>query len=477
MRLRHFVVFAVFPLLFCSCRVFFPSLIDLADFEQIDFSTSRVLRSQGGYRGFLMVGDRPGTPHAIAMEEYLVKMGIPGRYYGIFPEFTRRLRTYTTGEEETTLGTNVGVSEYFSSLTSLSANVRVVGIPYTVPFGCSAEEISLIQKSNAVFVMPVGNVSKPEQRFFWDRNRHVSLEGTHFFLWYNAFISDLLPVGKVLVAASVGHGVVDGQTVIFPNENTAMCGDTKEYCFSVYSKNTPSLGGSSSAATIRLSGIAFYLSQLFPTAEEAVSVLRECAIDVGEPGPDREYGVGVVNLFCAPVLEKELSVVSESSKASSTSSTLNTLTDPLLSSSKVLLFSSVDFSWGMQGHVGISYATRSLQAVAVAGFGFAPLGISSSLYQPARVPFVELGVRKPLIPNVAFVGTYGYQIGNLSVHSVRTGLQVEKSLQKVRFSVYGGRHFFRTSVGLPGYQMAGARKVSFSRSAWEARFSLTLPVI
>ena len=292
------------------------------------------------------------------------------------------------------------------------------------PLVVSAEEVSSIQKSNAVFVMPVDNVrSGPEGRFFWDRSRHVSREGTHFFLWYNAFISDLLPVGKVLVAASVGHGVVDGQTVIFPSQTTLMCGDTKEYCFSVYSKNTPPLGGSSSAATIRLAGIAFYLSQLFPTAEEVVSVLRECAIDVGEPGPDREYGVGVVNLFCAPVLEKELSVVSESSKASSTSSTLNTLTDPLLASSKVLLFSSVDFSWGMEGHVGISYATRSLQAVAVAGFGFAPLGISSSLYQPARVPFVELGVRKPLIPNVAFVGTYGYQIGNLSVHSVRTGLQ------------------------------------------------------
>ena len=168
-----------------------------------------------------------------------------------------------------------------------------------------------------------------------------------------------------------------------------------------------------------------------------------------------------------------MAVAANLSQVSGESHTLTTLSHRSFERFSLLLSADVGFQ-GMQGYAGISYATRSLQAVAVAGFGFAPLGISSSFHQLTRVPFVELGVRKPLIPNVAFVGTYGYQIGNLSVHSVRTGLQVEKSLQKVRFSVYGGRHFFRTSVGLPGYQMAGARKVSFSRSAWEARFALSL---
>ena len=471
MFLRIFLLILL-PLSFCSCRVFFPSLIDLADFDQIDFSTSRVIQSQGGYTGFLIVGDVPGTSHAAAMEEYLVGMRIPSKHYGIFPEFIRERRRHIN--DELTLGINVGISEYFSTQTPLSLATRVVGIPYTAPFGCSAEEISFIERSNAVFIMPVGNISGPEQRFFWDRNKYLHLEGTQFFFWYNAFISDLLPTGRVLVAASVGYDVVDGETVIIPSSSTDACGDTKEYCFSVYSKGTPPSGGSSSVATIRLSGIAFYLSQLFPTPEEVVSVLRECAIDVGEPGVDREYGVGVVNLFCARVLEKEMAVASESSKTASSSSTLRALTDVSLTSSKVSLFSSVDFSWGMEGLIGVSYATSSLQAVAVAGFGFTPLGISSSLHQPSRVPFVEVGVRKPLRSYLSLIGTYGYQHGVLLVHSIRTGVQVEKSLGTVRFSVYGGRHFFRSSIGLPGYQMAGARKVSFSRSAWEARFSLSL---
>ena len=405
------------------------------------------------------------------MEEYLVKMKIPSEYYGNFPEFTSMIRSSRNGE--ITLGINIGISEYFSTQTSLSTSTRVVGIPYTFPFGCSTEEVFLIQRSNAVFVMPVHNATTPEEKFMWDRNNHLSLEGTHFFLRYNAFISDLLPTGRVLVAAPVGYDVVDGKTVIFPGQNTAMCGDTKEHCFSIYDKETLPSGGSSSAATIKLSGIAFYLSQLFPTAEEVVSVLRECAIDAGEPGPDREYGVGVVNLFCAQVLEKEMAVASESSQTASNSSTLRALTDASLTSSKVSLFSSVDLSWGMEGFVGISYTTSSLQAVAIAGFGFTPLGVSSSLHRPSRVPFVEVGVRKPLHPHLSFIGTYGYQHGALSVHSIRTGLQVEKSLGNMRFSVYGGRHFFQSSIGLPGYQMAGARKVSFSRGAWEARFALS----
>ena len=476
MFLRIFLLILL-PLSFCSCRVFFPSLIDLADFDQVDFSTSRVIQSQGGYRGFLILGDRPGTSHATAMEGYLLEMGIPGKNYGIFPEFT-----YKFGRIDKGTSINQGVSIHFSSPTLLSAKTRVVGIPYGLPFGASLEETSLIQKSNVVFVMPVGNavVGDPASRMRWDRDTQLSIYAVHgshaqyFVARYDSFISQSLSTGKILVAASVGYDVVDGKTVIRPSQTTKLCGDTKEHCFSIYTKETPPSGGSSSAATIRLSGIAFYLSQLFPTAEEVVSVLRECAIDVGEPGPDREYGVGLVNLFCTRVLEKEMAVASESSKTASNSSTLRALTDASLTSSKVSLFSSVDFSWGMEGLIGVAYTTQSLQAVAVAGFGFTPLGISSSLHQPSRVPFVEVGVRKPLRSYLSFIGTYGYQHGVLSVHSVRTGVQLEKSLRNMRFSVYGGRHFFRSSLGLPGYQLAGARKVSFSRGAWEARFSLSL---
>ena len=128
---------------------------------------------------------------------------------------------------------------------------------------------------------------------------------------------------------------------------------------------------------------------------------------------------------------------------------------------------------GVQGHVGVSYATQSLQVVAMAGFALTPLSVSSSLFPISRVPFVEIGVRNSLNSSLSFIGTYGYQHGDLSVHSIRTGLQWEKSLRFVHLSVYGGRHFFHSSVGFPGYEMVGARKVSFSQSAWETHFSLS----
>jgi len=56
--------------------------------------------------------------------------------------------------------------------------------------------------------------------------------------------------------------------------------------------------------------MAFYLAQFFETSEEIVEVLEECAIDVGEPGVDREYGRGIANLVCPRVLKKEIEVVS-----------------------------------------------------------------------------------------------------------------------------------------------------------------------
>ena len=86
----------------------------------------------------------------------------------------------------------------------------------------------------------------------------------------------------------------------------------KKNCFSVagfadvthdgrhYNHSFPTSG----AAAV-LGAISYYLSHLYPTPEEVVSVLRSCAIDVGEPGVDEEYGVGLVNLFCPEVLEKE----------------------------------------------------------------------------------------------------------------------------------------------------------------------------
>ena len=65
--------------------------------------------------------------------------------------------------------------------------------------------------------------------------------------------------------------------------------------------------------------MSFYLSQFWEKPEEIAGVLKQCAVDVGEPGIDREYGHGVANLLCPRVLKKELEVVSSHLEETETS--------------------------------------------------------------------------------------------------------------------------------------------------------------
>ena len=51
---------------------------------------------------------------------------------------------------------------------------------------------------------------------------------------------------------------------------------------------------SASAASAHLAAFAFYLSQLWDTTAEVVEVMQKTAIDIGKPGPDEEFGWGLV---------------------------------------------------------------------------------------------------------------------------------------------------------------------------------------
>lgn len=75
-------------------------------------------------------------------------------------------------------------------------------------------------------------------------------------------------------------------------------GGLKEYGFTILltgNHTTCSKGGrwispSSSFASAHLSVFAFYLFQLWDTTPEVVEVMQKTAIDIGEPGPDEEFG-------------------------------------------------------------------------------------------------------------------------------------------------------------------------------------------
>ena len=467
MVFRCFVVL-VFPLLTLrSCGVIQvdfpvsaePPFISFSDVDSLNLYDTPIIHLQGGYEGVLLFGDDLDTSHGVNMYEILRNLGIPSKNVVFFDQYWI---TSSTG-----VITNDSILDLLSAYSG-SSGCQVVGIPRHTPFARGSDNLlSLIESHNFLFVMPVGNTRDPNRSLWYPDGPlwELNLPGKDFD-WF----MQLFDTGKVLVASTVAYEEIDGKIVIKPRTSVEKCGEAKDHCFSLFSSSAPR-GSSASRATTRLSAISFYLAQMYPTAEEIVSVLRSCAVDVGESGVDEEYGVGLVNLVCPEVLSKELTAAVQSLSVSEESHTLTTLTQPLPEAFS--LFSSVGLGFqGVQGYAGVSYATQSLQAVALAGFGNSSLGIYSDLYHE-RSMFFELGVRKPLTSYLSFIGTYGHQYGHLSVHSIRTGVQLEKSLRNMRFSVYGGRHFFRSSLGLPGYQLAGARKVSFSRSAWEARFALS----
>ncbi len=114
-------------------------------------------------------------------------------------------------------------------------------------------------------------------------------------------ILEMARLGNVIFASSAD--ISSDSTTVEPwREGVIRCGTLKDACFTIIPEQY------TSDASARLSAMAFYLFQ-FPewnTPQKVVSVMKECAIDVGEPGPDIEYGLGVANLLCGPVLQKEM---------------------------------------------------------------------------------------------------------------------------------------------------------------------------
>ena len=257
---------------------------------------------------------------------------------------------------------------------------------------------------------------------------------------------------------------------IIPSELVVKCGDIAEWCFTVLPESY------TSGASARLAAMAFYLAQLYPTAEEIVETMNVCAIDIGEPGIDREFGRGLANIVCGPVLEKELEAAMQVSSVTAHSPTL----ERMLAYSEedcgcMSFFSSVSHGFGTTvGHVGMSLSGG---ITVLAGRGFAPIGVESSLFSGTNL-FTEIGYKRSLFKKrdhrASLVATHSMQWGDTRASISRIGLQYAKQTNRYTAGVYAGYRHARIAVGLPGYKLAQASKVSFTRGAWEMRFNLSV---
>ena len=373
MRIYSLIVLLVIPLALRSCQPQgLPTAIDLVRGREVVTDSSDVIRKQGGYQGILIIIDDPDTGHGQRMKNIITAstfyggdiikadIGIPEKNIAFFPFFPNTLKKFPK---------------------SLIQEARVMHIPLFVPF--REEQTLYTEKENILFVAAAGNTySANDDRDLWNVE-HSYWQGDNMAKYDNAFVS--LNAGRTIMATSA---TTTEEGDIIPSELVVQCGDIAEWCFTVLPESY------TSGASARLAAMAFYLAQLYPTAEEIVETMNVCAIDIGEPGIDREFGRGLANIVCAPVFEKELEAAMQVSSVTAHSPTL----ERMLASSKedcgcVSLFSSVSHGFGTTvGHVGMSLSGG---ITVLAGTGFAPIGVESTLFSETNL-FTEIGYKRSL---------------------------------------------------------------------------------
>ncbi len=297
-----------------SCRIESPFFVNIVASQVVygytlgegpspfKLQSSIALRMQNGFKDTLIIGDDSGTRHGVRMRNVMHNnVGIPLKNLVFFSKFgyidwdvgtreNRGLRLLTSGRYE-----------------MLRKATRVVHVPKFTPFE-SSHNVPRIRENTILFVVGVGNMigSFNEDRDMYNIN-HVVWNDRGLGPYYTPRenykdVLEAYNTGKVIAATSA---LITDAGTVKPYKEVVSCGDIKESCFTVLESFY------TSSASAHLAGISFYLAQFWETPEEIVDVLKSCAIDIGEPGVDREFGQGAVNLWCPRVLKKEVEMVSE----------------------------------------------------------------------------------------------------------------------------------------------------------------------
>ena len=256
--------------------------------------------------------------------------------------------------------------------------------------------------------------------------------------------------GKALLA-TWAEIRTDGSIV--PVQRAAMCGDAMEWCFAVRvppdSLQDARRGGATSWAAPILGAHTFYLFQLWETAEEVFGVLKECAIDAGDPGVDREFGLGIPD---GNLRNDSKQGGTDGKRVSLCLRRISSCLVPSLRTGKFLL-SGIGSEFLFLSHGEklpisscLSQRSRWERTVqrgkttlsALTGVGYAPLGVRSSLAHSGHAFFAEAGVSRQVLSrkssSLSFLAAAGAERGGIDAVSVRAGAAFRHRL----VSFYGG---------------------------------------
>ena len=306
MRLLNVLMIILTGLVTQSCKIEMPSLIELIGnydtfpYKKIlgkpyDLRKSNALAEQGGFKDTLIIGDNTGSEHETIMVKIMNAMGVSETHIVLFEGFQYTIREGNVGLNKLTSGEH----------ETLLKATRIVHLPLSSPF-TRTQDVPRVAEENILFVLAAGNWHPA-----WgsvhngNRDEYNINHPSHSSNLRKEFYKNTLNIHNTGKVVAVTSAEVTESGEVEPFNIVAMCGDIKESCFTVIPAQ------STSAASARLSAMAFYLAQFWETPEEIIEVLSKCAVDVGETGVDREYGQGVANLLCPEVLKKEVEVVSE----------------------------------------------------------------------------------------------------------------------------------------------------------------------
>ena len=415
--------------------------------------------------GKLVILDAPADgEHAQRVKQIVINAGVPEEYVSI--------------QENTTI-------MYPDGTITVPEDTKVIVRP-DWPALRRHEKGEVLAKHNIIAALSAGNTfSEFGNGRDYYRPDHPVWNKFPDAADYNSVMEGLRTANGKALLATWADVQTDGSIV--PVQKAVMCGDAMEWCFAVRVPNDllsdvrNGIAGTSRAAPI-LGAHTFYLFQLWDTAEEVFGVLKECAFDAGDPGVDREFGLGIPTAICPTIQNREVQAAGASLTVGGGSAVVSSLLagpgNSLSFGNRMSLSFSpswklpdlfVSFSSLAAGKT-ISVGDKTLIS-ALAGAGYAPLGVSSSMTVPGASLFAEAGVSRELLAagntSLALLAAFGAETGSVSTLTGRTGAV----LRHRSFSLYGGAVRTAASVAIPGHSAVGVPPAAASRSGWEVALS------